>query len=31
DSIVGTVTNGLFANRCADIVLLGTESGVKRL
>lgn len=31
DSIVGTVTNGLFANRCADIVLLGTETGVKRL
>ncbi len=28
NNIVGVVTNGLFANRCADFVLTGTESGV---
>lgn len=28
NSIVGVVTNGLFANRCADIVLIGNEDGV---
>lgn len=27
--IVGTVTNGLFARRGADVLLLGTASGVK--
>jgi ribose 5-phosphate isomerase A len=27
--IVGVVTNGLFARRGADVLLLGTESGVK--
>jgi len=31
NSIVGVVTNGLFANRAADVVLVGTESGVKAL
>ncbi|WP_048307117.1 ribose-5-phosphate isomerase RpiA [Halomonas sp. PR-M31] len=31
DSIVGTVTNGLFARRGADVLLLGSESGVERL
>ena len=29
DSIVGTVTNGLFANRGANVLLLGTPNGVK--
>ncbi|MDC1165532.1 ribose-5-phosphate isomerase RpiA [Candidatus Thioglobus sp.] len=29
DSIVGVVTNGLFANRGANILLLGTPNGVK--
>ncbi len=29
DSIIGTVTNGLFANRSANILLLGTPNGVK--
>jgi ribose 5-phosphate isomerase A len=29
DSIVGTVTNGLFANRSANVLLLGTPNGVK--
>lgn len=29
NQIVGVVTNGLFANRGADIVLVGTEHGVK--
>ena len=29
NSIVGVVTNGLFASRPADILLLGTEDGVK--
>ncbi|MFL6582346.1 MAG: ribose-5-phosphate isomerase A, partial [Burkholderiales bacterium] len=28
NQIVGTVTNGLFARRGADILLLGTQSGV---
>ncbi|MFT5276931.1 MAG: ribose 5-phosphate isomerase A [Glaciecola sp.] len=28
NNIVGVVTNGLFANRCADFVLTGTENGV---
>ncbi|HIL44638.1 MAG TPA: ribose-5-phosphate isomerase RpiA [Candidatus Thioglobus sp.] len=31
NNIVGVVTNGLFANRGADILLLGSESGVKTL
>lgn len=31
NSIVGVVTNGLFANRAADVVLVGTEDGVKTL
>ena len=31
NSIVGVVTNGLFANRAADVVLVGTESDVKVL
>ena len=29
--IVGTVTNGLFARRPADVLLLGTADGVQRL
>jgi ribose 5-phosphate isomerase A len=29
--IVGVVTNGLFANRGADVLLLGTESGVRTI
>ena len=29
NSIVGVVTNGLFASRPADILLLGTEDGVR--
>ncbi|MDN3637443.1 ribose-5-phosphate isomerase RpiA [Simiduia curdlanivorans] len=31
NQIVGVVTNGLFAHRPADLLLLGTESGVKTL
>ncbi|MDN2662667.1 ribose-5-phosphate isomerase RpiA [Psychromonas sp. 14N.309.X.WAT.B.A12] len=31
NSIVGVVTNGLFANRAADVVLVGTDSGVNTL
>jgi len=31
NAIVGVVTNGLFANRAADVVLVGTENGVKTL
>lgn len=31
NGIVGVVTNGLFANRPADVLLLGTKDGVKRL
>jgi len=31
NSIVGVVTNGLFAQRPADILLLGTEGGVKTI
>lgn len=31
NQIVGVVTNGLFANRPADLLLLGTEKGVKTL
>jgi hypothetical protein len=31
NSIVGIVTNGLFANRPADILLLGTPTGVKKV
>ena len=31
NSIVGVVTNGLFASRPADVLLLGTEEGVKTL
>jgi ribose 5-phosphate isomerase A len=29
DSIVGVVTNGLFANRNANVLLLGTPNGVR--
>jgi ribose 5-phosphate isomerase A len=31
DSLVGVVTVGLFARRGADVLLLGTESGVRKL
>lgn len=31
NAIVGVVTNGLFANRAADVVLVGTPEGVKTL
>ena len=31
NNIVGIVTNGLFANRGADILLLGSETGVKTI
>ena len=31
NSIVGVVTNGLFANRPADVMLLGTPEGVKKI
>jgi ribose 5-phosphate isomerase A len=31
DNIVGIVTNGLFANKGADILLLGTSQGVRTL
>jgi ribose 5-phosphate isomerase A len=31
DAITGVVTNGLFARRGADVLLLGTESGVRTL
>jgi ribose 5-phosphate isomerase A len=31
NQIVGVVTNGLFAARCADVVLLATQDGVKTL
>tara|TARA_R110001606_G_scaffold333183_1_gene481028 strand:- start:1162 stop:1833 length:672 start_codon:yes stop_codon:yes gene_type:complete len=31
DGIVGVVTNGLFAKRSADILLLGTKDGIKTL
>ncbi len=31
NSIVGVVTNGLFANRAANVVLVGAEGGVKTL
>lgn len=31
NNIVGVVTNGLFANRGADIVLMGTENGVETI
>jgi len=31
NNIVGIVTNGLFARRPADVLLLGTEDGVKRI
>lgn len=31
NNIVGVVTNGLFANRGADLVLVGTDSGVETL
>jgi ribose 5-phosphate isomerase A len=29
NQIVGVVTNGLFARRGADVLLLGTQGGVK--
>jgi ribose 5-phosphate isomerase A len=31
NQIVGVVTNGLFAMRPADVLLLGTEQGVRTL
>jgi ribose 5-phosphate isomerase A len=31
NNIVGVVTNGLFAARSADLLLLGTQEGVKTL
>ena len=31
NNIVGVVTNGLFARRSADVLLLGTPSGVKTI
>ncbi|MCY1284274.1 Ribose-5-phosphate isomerase A [compost metagenome] len=31
NNIVGVVTNGLFAARPADLLLLGTKDGVKRI
>jgi ribose 5-phosphate isomerase A len=31
NNIVGVVTNGLFAARSADVLLLGTDEGVKTL
>jgi len=31
NNIVGIVTNGLFANRGADILLLGSKGGVKTI
>ncbi len=31
NEIVGVVTNGLFASRPANVLLLGTQSGVKTL
>jgi ribose 5-phosphate isomerase A len=31
NAIVGVVTNGLFAHRCADVVLVGTDSGVEMI
>ncbi|MEP1444851.1 MAG: ribose-5-phosphate isomerase RpiA [Paraglaciecola sp.] len=31
NAIVGVVTNGLFANRSADVVLVGTENGVETI
>ncbi|HET8790275.1 MAG TPA: ribose-5-phosphate isomerase A, partial [Modicisalibacter sp.] len=31
NNIVGVVTNGLFAMRCADVLLLGGENGVERI
>jgi ribose 5-phosphate isomerase A len=31
NQITGVVTNGLFARRPADLLLLGTEQGVKQM
>jgi ribose 5-phosphate isomerase A len=31
NNIVGVVTNGLFAARSADVLLMGTQDGVKEL
>ena len=31
NNIVGVVTNGLFADRGADVILIGTDSGVRTL
>lgn len=31
NNIVGVVTNGLFATRAADVLLLGTENGVEKI
>ena len=31
NAIVGVVTNGLFAHRCADVVLVGTDNGVETI
>ena len=31
NQLAGVVTNGLFARRCADVVLVGTGQGVRRI
>ena len=31
NNIVGVVTCGLFAARCADVALIGTPSGIEKL
>lgn len=31
NALVGVVTNGLFADRSADVLLLGTENGIERI
>jgi ribose 5-phosphate isomerase A len=31
NNIAGVVTNGLFARRSADVLLLGTQDGVKKM
>ncbi len=31
NNIVGVVTNGLFADRGADVILIGTDTGVRTL
>lgn len=31
NNIVGTVCNGIFANRCADVILVATQQGVREI